>query len=123
MMRRSSLARRLLQIALVAMLLVQAVAFAALPDRPVAASAPPCHDAIETSVAAHPVATPCCDDTSPCAMTDCDLPCARIVMPSPLLSVATTLMATGDETTVPRLSVDAPPLRHDIPPLPPPILA
>ena len=123
MMRRSALARSLIQIALMAMLLVQTIAFATPSDRPVAASVPPCHDTIETSVAAHPEATPCCDDTAPCAMADCDLACARIVMPSPFLSIASNALVTGDATTVSRLAIDAPPLRHDIPPVPPPIAA
>ncbi len=123
MMRRSALARSLIQIALVVMLLVQAMAFATPPDRPVATSAPPCREAVETAVAAHPEAMPCCDDPVPCAMADCDLPCARIVMPSPFLPIVSNVMVTGDAADVPGVAVDAPPLRHDIPPLPPPIVA
>ena len=120
MMHRSALARSLVQIALAAMLLVQAMAFATLPSPPVAAAAP-CHDA--AAVAADAASTPCCDESAPCAMADCDLPCARIVMPSPFLSTAPRLLMAGDRPVVPRLAVDAPPLRHDIPPLPPPIAA
>ena len=120
MMRCSSLARRLLQIALAVMLLVQAVAFAAVPDVPSAAPAPPCHEAMG---AQSPSTSPCCDDPAPCTPNDCALHCLRAASPLLCLPAAAPFVSQADTHLVPRAEIDAVPLRRDIPPLPPPILA
>lgn len=102
------------------MLLVQALAFAAVPVVPAAMPAAPCHGAVDAEPAA---ASPCCDEPGPCMPSDCELRCARIAMPSLFLPAAPRLMPLADVGLAPRADVEAVPWRRARPPLPPPILA
>lgn len=120
MNRPSTMVRSLLCFALALLVLVQTVAFAAVPEVPRPATAPPCHEMDDATRSAQ-IPKPCCDDAASCADNDCDTLCHRthpVPAEAPELARMT---ANPVEIGVSFSRIDALLSRMRVPPLPPPI--